>query len=102
VIVRDLFKKETSLDLFTGLRVGLSSGEEGLIEGSFGQSGKVKVRVRAGLQPTTLAALGGVGGKKKKGGDNAASPPSSNTEPIRVQLKFKRYIFDPKKQMIQS
>ena len=96
LIVRDLFKKETSLDLFVGLKVGLSSGEVGVIEGTFGQSGKVKVRVMAGLQPTTLAALGG---KKKKGDAPAAS---ASSEPIRVQLKFKRYIFDPKKQMIQS
>jgi selenocysteine-specific elongation factor len=96
VIVRDLFKKETSLDLFVGLRVGLSSGETGLIEGTFGQSGKVKVRVREGLQAATLAALGG---KKKKG---EAATAAANSEPIRVVLKFKRYIFDPKKQMIQS
>ena len=69
---------------------------DSVIEGTFGQSGKVKVRVMAGLQPTTLAALGG---KKKKGDAPAAS---ASSEPIRVQLKFKRYIFDPKKQMIQS
>lgn len=100
VIVRDMFKKETSLDLFTGLRVGLSSGETGVIEGTFGQSGKVKVRVMAGLSPATWAALSG---KKKKGEvvpDPAVS--SSGSEPIRVVLKFKRYIFDPKKQMIQT
>ena len=41
VIVRDLFKKETNIALFSGLRVKLSSGEEGKVEGGFGQSGKV-------------------------------------------------------------
>jgi selenocysteine-specific elongation factor len=96
VIVRDLFKKETSLDLFVGLRVSLSSGEAGVIEGTFGQSGKVKVRVMEGLQPAAMAALGG----KKKKGD--APPAAASSEPVRVVLKFKRYVFDPKKQMIQS
>ena len=41
VIVKDLFKKETNIALFSGLRVKLSTGEEGKVEGGFGQSGKV-------------------------------------------------------------
>ena len=41
VIVRDLFKKETNIALFSGLRVKLSSGEEGKVEGGCGRSGKV-------------------------------------------------------------
>ncbi len=45
VIVRSLFKKETNIDLFVGLKVKLSTGEQGTIEGSFGQSGKLKVRL---------------------------------------------------------
>ena len=42
VIVKDLFKKETNIALFSGLRVKLSTGEEGKVEGGFGQSGKVE------------------------------------------------------------
>ncbi len=45
VIGRNLFKKETNLQLFVGLKVTLSTGEIGVIEGGFGQSGKFKIRV---------------------------------------------------------
>ena len=45
VICRGLFKKESNIELFTGLKVKLSTGEEGVIEGGFGQSGKFKIRV---------------------------------------------------------
>lgn len=45
VIGKNLFKKETNLQLFVGLKVTLSSGESGVIDGSFGQSGKIKIRV---------------------------------------------------------
>jgi len=45
VIGRSLFKKETNLQLFLGLKVALSTGEAGVIEGGFGQSGKFKIRV---------------------------------------------------------
>lgn len=45
VIGKNLFKKETNIALFTGLKVTLSTGEAGVIEGGFGQSGKIKVRI---------------------------------------------------------
>lgn len=45
IIGKNLFKKETNIQSFAGLKVALSSGEQGLIEGSFGQSGKVKIRI---------------------------------------------------------
>ena len=45
VVCRGLFKKETNIELFVGLKVKLSTGEEGVIEGGFGQSGKFKVRI---------------------------------------------------------
>jgi len=93
VIVRDLVKKETNVELFAGLKVELSSGEQGTIEGSFGQSGKLKVRVMSGLSADTFAKLGG----KKKKGDI-----SSSCAPITVSLKFKKYIFDEKTRIIQN
>lgn len=46
MIGRSLFKKETNLQLFVGLKVTLSTGETGVIEGGFGQSGKYKIRVQ--------------------------------------------------------
>jgi selenocysteine-specific elongation factor len=87
VIVRGLFKKETQLDLFTGLAVTLATGERGSIEGGFGQSGKVRVRCMGGLLPETQAKLRGT----KKGED-----PN-----IAVTLDFKRYVFDEAKKMVQ-
>ena len=45
VVCRGLFKKESKVEMFTGLKVKLSTGEDGVIEGSFGQSGKFKVRL---------------------------------------------------------
>lgn len=92
VIVKDLVRKETNVELFTGLKVQLSSGETGTIEGTFGQSGKLKVRIMSGLNPETMTKIGG---KKKKGEPVIAS------EPVILTLNFKRYIFDEKKRMIQ-
>jgi len=40
-----LFKKETNMKVFAGLKVYLSTGDQGIIEGGFGQSGKFKVRI---------------------------------------------------------
>jgi selenocysteine-specific elongation factor len=45
VIVKNMFKKETNLQLFANMKVRLSTGENGVIEGGFGQSGKVKVSI---------------------------------------------------------
>ena len=45
VVCRGLFKKETNIETFVGMKVKLSTGEQGSIEGGFGQSGKLKVRI---------------------------------------------------------
>ncbi len=45
VICKSLFKKETNIDIFANLSVKLSTGDVGKIEGSFGQSGKIKIRI---------------------------------------------------------
>jgi len=45
LVCRGLFKKESKVDAFVGLKVSLSTGEDGFIEGGFGQSGKFKVRI---------------------------------------------------------
>ena len=49
LVCRGLFKRESKIDSFLGLKVKLSTGEDGVIEGSFGQSGKFKVRVPSKL-----------------------------------------------------
>lgn len=45
LIGKNLFKKETNIAAFANLKVTLSTGQRGVIEGGFGQSGKVKVRI---------------------------------------------------------
>ncbi|GFQ81037.1 selenocysteine-specific elongation factor [Trichonephila clavata] len=54
VIVRDLFKKETNIQIFTNLKVVLSTGELGVIEGSFGQSGKIMFEYQMDCPRTQL------------------------------------------------
>ncbi|XP_038054019.1 selenocysteine-specific elongation factor-like [Patiria miniata] len=114
VIGRSLFKKETNLQAFVGLKVELSTGEEGVIEGGFGQSGKYKIRIPDGLKPETVQQLSSSGKKKgKRTGKaddtgEAATPTddgggaSSKHPPIKISLRFKRYVYDTKKRMIQA
>jgi selenocysteine-specific elongation factor len=122
LIGRALFKKETNIDLFVGLKVKLSTGETGKIESSFGQSGKFKIRLDNGLLPSTRDQLeamsgGGGGGGKSKKKQEASAPTaasvadegstvnsvgnSGSSEQIKVYLNFKRFIYDEKKKMIQ-
>lgn len=84
VIVKNLFKKESNINSFVGLKVSLSTGEVGIIEGSFGQSGKVKVRVPSGLSNRNLL-------KSKQ-----------DKSQVQVNLKFKTFIYDKNKKIIQN
>ena len=46
ILIRDLFQKETSPDVFLNLTVTLKeTGQTGKILGTFGKSGKLKVRL---------------------------------------------------------
>ncbi|XP_018409426.1 PREDICTED: selenocysteine-specific elongation factor [Nanorana parkeri] len=107
VIGRSLFKKETNMQLFVGLKVKLSTGEDGVIEGSFGQSGKFKIRIPNGLKPETKQVLSASSKKKSKG--NKGDGENQKEEDVRpegqavlITLGFKRYVFDPQKKMTQS
>lgn len=109
VIVKSLFKKETNIQLFAGMKVTLSTGEAGMIEGAFGQSGKIKVRIPNGLSKETSQRLQASG--KKKGGKGKpveSTPPVSDDTAIKdegaiqIMLKFKRFIHDNKKKMVQA
>ncbi|TRY55006.1 hypothetical protein DNTS_020747 [Danionella cerebrum] len=106
VIGRNLFKKETNLQLFVGLKVRLSTGESGSIEGSFGQSGKIKIRIPEGLKEETKQLLSSSSKKKGKGGTKNEPSKSEETKPdaqqITIHLNFKRYLYDPHKKMVQS
>lgn len=86
--------------------MSLSTGELGAIEGNFGQSGKAKIRIfNDGLKNETIEVLQSKADSKKKGKklassqENAIAP--TEMAPIGVILRFKRYVYDPKKLMIQ-
>ncbi|XP_054473152.1 selenocysteine-specific elongation factor [Anoplopoma fimbria] len=106
VIGRNLFKKETNLQLFVGLKVTLSTGETGIVEGGFGQSGKFKIRIQEGLCPETKQLLSSTSKKKGKGGGKGGptneEEPKTDSQPVSIHLHFKRYVFDPHKKMVQS
>ena len=105
IIVKNLLKKDTNLQLFIGLKVHLSTEEEGTIEGHFGTSGKLKVRVSGGLRSSTQSALLALSASKKKGKGAAAkqnvSQDSKPVDAIKVKLLFKKYIFATNKKMVQ-
>ncbi|XP_061687950.1 selenocysteine-specific elongation factor [Syngnathoides biaculeatus] len=107
VIGRNLFKKETNLQIFVGLKVTLSTGETGVIEGGFGQSGKFKIRVPEGLLAETKQLLSSTTSKKKgkgggkDGGTANEDEPKTDTRQVSIHLDFKRYVFDPHKKMVQ-
>ncbi|XP_069688405.1 selenocysteine-specific elongation factor [Periplaneta americana] len=99
VIGRNLFKKETNIQLFVGLKVCLSTGETGIIEGSFGQSGKVKIHVPDGLKEATLSQLSAT--TKKRGKQVEPNKPTSDSQPVQIVLRFRRYVYDTNKKIIQ-
>ncbi|KAM5279839.1 selenocysteine-specific elongation factor isoform 2-T2 [Ctenodactylus gundi] len=108
VIGRSLFKKETNIQLFVGLRVHLSTGELGIIDSAFGQSGKFKVHIPGGLSPESKKIL--TPALKKRGragrGEAARSEEGAErpepTQHVALSLSFKRYVFDTHKRMVQS
>jgi selenocysteine-specific elongation factor len=78
VIGKGMFKKETDLGMFAGMRVVTDRGEAGAIDGGFGKSGKYKVYFSEGVAPR------------------------ENGETTRLYLRFKRYVFDKDaKKMVQ-
>jgi len=103
VIAKGLFRKESKIDAFVNLRVSLSlAGEIGIIEGSFGQSGKFKIRIPEGLKEETQACLSESSAGKKKGKkEEAPAAPTEKKQTIKVILEFKKYIYGDKKKIIQ-
>ena len=49
ILVRDLFKKETTQEVFMSKPVVIDKTFKGVIIGTFGKSGKLKVRVESDL-----------------------------------------------------
>ncbi|XP_076316457.1 eukaryotic translation elongation factor, selenocysteine-specific isoform X2 [Tachypleus tridentatus] len=101
VIGKSIFKKETNIQIFIGLNINLSTGESGKIDGSFGQSGKIKIHVPGGLKESTKSLLSTTKKKGKGKEDLAMSGHANVDQHVKLQLTFKRYIYDTKKRMIQ-
>lgn len=108
VIGRSLFKKETNIQLFVGLKVHLSTGELGVIDSAFGQSGKFKVHIPGGLSPESKKILTMAVKKRGRAGHGEAAKQEEGAERpepaqhVGLNLSFKRYIFDTHKRMVQS
>lgn len=80
-IVRGLFKKETDMTPFEGMRVECCGGHAGVLQGAFGKSGKVKVVFSSPLfEPEQ---------------DAAASPAYA------VYLSYKKFVYAHTKKLTQ-
>ena len=78
-IGRGMFKRETDMSSFQGMKVLTCRGEEGLIDGAFGKSGKFKLYFKDGIRAI----------------ENDAGH-------VRLLLRFKRHAFDKEnKRMFQ-
>ena len=97
IIGKCMFKKETNLEHFVGLKVQLSSGENGIIDSSFGKSGKIKIRIPKGLNRTTVDLLS----KKKLKSPESTKQDNSSSEHVKFVLSFIVYIFNKQKKIIQ-
>ncbi|XP_059562772.1 selenocysteine-specific elongation factor isoform X2 [Myotis daubentonii] len=108
VIGRSLFKKETNIQLFVGLKVHLSTGELGVIDSSFGQSGKFKINIPGGLGPESKKILTPALKKRSRASKGEMAKQEEGAERqepaqhVTLSLSFKRYVFDTHKHMVQS
>ncbi|CAB0015412.1 unnamed protein product [Nesidiocoris tenuis] len=91
IIVTSLFKKETQMHPFLNLRVRLTTGENGVIKSTFGAGGKVKVELDTDLNEETKQRF------TKKTRQNDSAP----KEIVKVQLKFKKYLYNSNKTVKQ-
>merc|ERR1712168_383166 len=65
LIGKNMFKKETDLSLFTGLKIHLDTQETGKIIAPFGKSGKIKVEMDDDLEIETIMRLDVTGDDKQ-------------------------------------
>lgn len=84
VICKDMFKADSDIQSFIGLKViHEQSGAEGVLEGSFGQDGRIKVRFKEEIASLKLDAKGNVKGTE------------------RISLFFKKFDFEKSDAIIQ-
>lgn len=85
IIVQNFFKKTTNRQIYIGKYVQLSTGEIGIIDSTFGQTSKVKIKIKDSLHEDTIKILSG---------PNASS--------ITVSLKFIKSVFNKNVNLIQQ
>ncbi|RUS20128.1 hypothetical protein BC937DRAFT_86316 [Endogone sp. FLAS-F59071] len=96
IIGKNLFKKDTNIEKFLRMEIRLSTGTIGHIESSFGKNGKFKVYFPSGVGDEVMALYGG-----KKGG-NKETGASSTAGPVTLVLRFKKFLYDKEKRMVQD
>ncbi|KAI9208924.1 eukaryotic elongation factor, selenocysteine-tRNA-specific [Polychytrium aggregatum] len=84
-----MFKKETNLELFVGMKVVLGSSHEGTIESGFGQSGKFRVRFATALPESLVRPAKAT--KNPAGRREAASGQEDDQRTLR--LTFKKAVY---------
>ena len=77
------------------MNVTLSTGEIGYIESTFGQKDKLRIRIPAGLKPSTFEYFSSIKKNKIKTENTPSIKERENT--VAINLKFKRCIFDKNK-----
>merc|ERR1711879_1023247 len=88
LIVKNMFKKETNLELFQNMLVYFSTGERGKIIGPFGKSGKIKVELLDEIEIETLMQLD-------------VTTTLEKPTPVSVELKFVKKAFDKSAKLVQ-
>lgn len=81
VIVTNMFKKQSDRQIYIGLKVNLTTGEEGTITGTFGQTNKLYVQFTAALLNETIDKI--------------------NAKTVKVVLCYKKFMFDKDNKMRQ-
>lgn len=84
VIVRSMFRKESQLEIFIGLKVTTSFGDIGRIDSAFGKRGKIRVCFESNLSERAIEIL------NEKKADNGRK------NYVEVVLNYKKCIYDNK------
>jgi len=92
LIVKNLFKKETNIEIFNRMKVELSNGETGIIDGTFGTTGKIKILNMDGFSESIQTRY-----RKLKKGEKRED---HNQDGISIKLKFFKNIHSKDKNSI--
>ncbi|OZJ03798.1 hypothetical protein BZG36_03023 [Bifiguratus adelaidae] len=97
VIVKNMFKKDSDVELFLRMNVSVITGATGYIESRFGQGGKVKVRFDSGVPDCLHKPAVGIERNADKVSKSAAQSDSSI-----VLLRYKKFVYDKTAKITQG